>query len=226
MIDLDRELREAEPAQESALHQADDFGIGAHAGDADDIGVALPEFAVAPPLRTFAAEDRRDMVTLEGKTQLVFVLADHARQGHGQVITHGQRFAGAATVLGAEDQLFGVFAIFAKERFMPLENRRADRLKAEAMKLIGDGIEHVVAPQHGIGQEISKALGGARSDCLAHRMVSDCASRCELCRAASRLSRARPAPAAAPLRFARSGRPRATARIERRPAHSSRRTWP
>ena len=56
MVNLNYKLRETEPPQDF-MHHDHDFGIGAHAGDAHCIGIALPEFAVAPPLRTFSAED-------------------------------------------------------------------------------------------------------------------------------------------------------------------------
>ena len=168
MVDLDYVLGKAEAAKD-AVHQYYDFGVGADTGDANRISVTLPELAVAAALGALAAEYRRDMVALEGEGQLAFVLSDDARQRHGQVIAHRQWFARAAAMLGGEDELFGVFAIFSEERVLQFKNWRVDGFKAEAVKLVGYVVDNIVAPQHGIRQEVTKAFWRARRDELAHQ---------------------------------------------------------
>ena len=80
MIDLDRELRESQTTQDT-LHHRQDFGIGVHSGHTDNIGIALIKLAISTTLWAFTTEYRRNVITLEGEVQSIFVLRHHTRQG-------------------------------------------------------------------------------------------------------------------------------------------------
>ena len=167
MVNLDDKLREAQPLH-NARHQGDDFRIRADASDANNIGIHLPKFAITSPLWPLAAEDRRDVIALEGEGDLALMLRDHARQRHRQVIAHRQGLAFAAAVPRCVDELLGILAIIAEERRVPLQHGGGERLIAVALEDLGDGVQHGVAPQHRLGQKIAKSLRIPRLDGVFH----------------------------------------------------------
>ena len=69
-----------------------DFGIVAHRQRifADHVDVALIKLAETPFLRALAAVDPLDLVTTEGKRQLVLMLGHITGQRHGQIEAQGE----------------------------------------------------------------------------------------------------------------------------------------
>ena len=108
---------------------------------ADDVDVALIEFAEAALLGTFAAEYLAHLVALKGERQIVLVRRNVTRERYGQVETKGKI---VVALVKTVDLLFGLAARLRKKNLGKLDDRRVQREKAEAFVNAADLVVHIV----------------------------------------------------------------------------------
>ena len=166
---------DAQPAEDLVddLHQLD---LAEQRARADDVDVALVEFAVAPLLRAVGTPHGLDLVAFEGEGQLALVLHDIAGEGDRQVVAQplladARRLAHlvvresggvVARVENLEEELVALVAVFAQQRREVLHRRGLERRKAVGAEHRADRIENVVAAHHLHGGEVARALGYGR----------------------------------------------------------------
>ena len=157
--EADAERPDLERVQ-GVAHAGHDLGVGDLRFSADRVEVELSELAEAPLVRLVGAPDRGDLVAAEGARQLA-VLGDHPGERHGQVEAQAERLR--LGVADREDRL---------RRLLPGRGAAQDvevldggrRQGDEAVELVdtADGVDHVLAGQQLLGQEIAQAARDAR----------------------------------------------------------------
>ncbi len=151
------------------LHRGQ-FGVEGHrqAVDADDIDVALGEFAETPGLRTLAAPDPLHLIALEREDQVVEMLRHIARERHGQVVMQAQPrlTAGLLVRLQPLDRIdFLVGLALGQQHLEFLDRGGLDRREAIAFKGRADLVQHGLLHHAHFGKMFWKARNRARAVC-------------------------------------------------------------
>src|SRR6516165_8507180 len=106
------------------MYYQGDFDVGGVARRADDVKIALPEFAVAPMAGVFPAPNRSHVIALERSTQLADVLCGKTGERHGQI--EPERDIPTPVVLKSVDKLVDFRAALAQHNIRVRQSRGID----------------------------------------------------------------------------------------------------
>ncbi len=104
------------------------------------------------------------MIAAKGELELLGILREQPRKGHGEIKPHGDRF-----LLGAEEPkklLVGFLSAGPDERREMFEHRRFERNEAVFFVSAPDFFDDRVAGDHVAGQKVSEPLQGLGRDQL------------------------------------------------------------
>ena len=158
----------------------EDAGLRDDRGRAEEVDVALIEFAEAPALRPVRAPHGLDLVALEPPGQVVPVPRHDAGERHREVVAEpevrqlrdagvgGQRGQALTPLQDAEDELVALVAILPEQHVEPLHRRRLERDEAVPLVRALDLIDDHPARSHRAGEEVAHAARGLRRDHRGH----------------------------------------------------------
>ena len=159
---------------EDALNDAHQFDFGRQAAAADNVDVALVEFAVTALLWTVGTPYRLYLIALEREDDIVLVLhhvacerdrkvitqplfADLCGQGARIVHVLGRNVGGAvARIENPEQQLVPLVAVLAQQRGEVLHGGRFERRESVGAEYAFDGIEDICAAHHLDRREVAR----------------------------------------------------------------------
>ena len=129
--------------------------------DADGVEIELRELAIAALVGLIRAPDRRDLVAAERAGRSLYWAMTRAS---GTVRSKRSPSVFLLGIGDAEDRLLRFLPRAAGEDVEVLDGRRAEG--HEAIKLVdaADGVDHLLAGQHLIGQEVAEAAGEPRDE--------------------------------------------------------------
>src|SRR5690242_15842826 len=160
MIYANHEVIESECLQR-ITRRRNQFRFDDHRSGAEHIDVALIELAEATARGTIGAPDGLDLITLEKFWQLRFVLRDHARQRHSEIVAQSEigfaRLFMFAALENFEDELITFFAILAHQGLDVFDGRSLQRLETIALVHFLYHTNDVFAFADFCGQEIAHA---------------------------------------------------------------------
>ena len=146
VVEVDGEFRESERYEELVNNQRR-LDIRHHAASTNRVEVTLHEFAVPSALSFLASPNRRDMVTLERRSQFVDVLCCKPRQRYRQVKTHANLTT--ALIRKLIQLAVGFIAALAGQNLDILQSWSVDGAETKrAIDLLGC-IDQLLARHHG-----------------------------------------------------------------------------
>ena len=161
VVYLDYEL--ARPQLEllhDVSHGGDHLGLHHERVRPCGIDIELGKLPIAPHLRIVTPEYRADVIAAEGQFHLLGILGDQPGKGNGKVEPQTSGFFFGSLQL--EDQLVGLFAAGTYQGAKVLEHRGINGREAVALVYSPDPLDRFIAGDHGVRQQIAKALQGFR----------------------------------------------------------------
>ena len=157
------------PGAHQVVNHQGHFDVGGVGRGADQIEIALPEFAVAAVSRVFAAPHRSHGVALERDAQLPDILRREAGERHRQIEAEGH--IAAAVIDEPIDELVRLLPAFAQQDFRKFEGRGVDRREAIRPAHVANLLEQAFAGNHHFGKIVAKSLQGPRLNQFRHETL-------------------------------------------------------